>query len=129
MLFGSRSKTGLTSTNRLPSGATTHRWPHVSRSPPRLSMRACCTRFMTQEVAMDSGTHPTCGRFPPGGAAARRRVGALLTSCLLLLAATCSFVVADPAATQAPTESAQAMPSLRQDATFTHITIEQGLSD
>src|SRR6266850_8597035 len=83
---------------------------------------------MTQEVAMDTGAHMACGRFPPGGAPARRRVCALLASCLLLLAATRSSAVAAPAATQAPTESAQAMPSLRQDA-FTHITIEQGLSD
>ena len=48
---------------------------------------------------------------------------------LLLLAATRSPAVAAPAATQAPTEAAQVKPSLRQDATFTHITIEQGLSD
>jgi two-component system sensor histidine kinase ChiS len=78
---------------------------------------------------MDSERHPACGHFPPGGAAARRRVCALLASCLLLLAATRSSAVVAPAATQIPTESAQAIPSLRQDATFTHITIEQGLSD
>src|SRR5215475_3209540 len=41
----------------------------------------------------------------------------------------CSLSVAAPAAPQAPTGAAQAEPSLRQDATFTHITIEQGLSD
>src|SRR5215813_3047013 len=85
--------------------------------------------FMTQEVAMDRGAHMACGRFPPVGAAARRRVGTLLAGCLLLLAATLSPAVAALATTQAPTGSAQAKPSLRQDATFTHITIEQGLSD
>src|SRR5262245_25039731 len=69
------------------------------------------------------------GRFPPRGAAARRRMCALLAGCLLLLAATRSSAMADPAATQAPTGAAQAKPSLRQDTPFTHITIEQGLSD
>ena len=78
---------------------------------------------------MDGGANMSCGRFPQVGAAAHRRVCVLLASCLLLLAATFSPAVAAPAATQAPTGSAQAKPSLRQDATFTHITIEQGLSD
>jgi ligand-binding sensor domain-containing protein len=78
---------------------------------------------------MDTGAHLVCGHFPPGGAAARRRVCAMLAGCVLLLAATLRPAVAAPAATQAPTGSAQAKPSLRQDATFTHITIEQGLSD
>jgi ligand-binding sensor domain-containing protein/signal transduction histidine kinase len=53
----------------------------------------------------------------------------LLAGCLLLLVATLSPAVAAPAATQAPTGTAQAELSLRQDATFTHITTEQGLSD
>jgi signal transduction histidine kinase/ligand-binding sensor domain-containing protein len=48
---------------------------------------------------------------------------------LLFLAATRSSTVAASAASQTPTASARARPSLRQDATFTHITIEQGLSD
>ena len=69
------------------------------------------------------------GRFPQVGAAARWRVCALLAGCVLLLAATLSPAVAAPAATQAPAEAAQARPNLRQDATFTHITTEQGLSD
>src|SRR5262245_43679918 len=70
-----------------------------------------------------------CGCVPLGGAAARWRVCALLASCVLLLAATLRPAVAAPVAPQTPTGSAQDKPSLRQDATFTHITIEQGLSD
>src|SRR5215813_8576644 len=81
------------------------------------------------EVAMDRGAHMACEHFPPGGAAARRRVCALLAGCLLFLAATLRPALAARAATQVPSGSAQAKPSLRQDATFTHITIEQGLSD
>jgi ligand-binding sensor domain-containing protein/signal transduction histidine kinase len=78
---------------------------------------------------MDGRAYRSCGRVPPGVAAARRRVCALLASCVLVLAATLRPAVAAPAATQALTGAAQAEPSLRQDATFTHITIEQGLSD
>jgi ligand-binding sensor domain-containing protein len=71
----------------------------------------------------------SCGRFPHKvNATAYRRVGVLLAGCVLLLAATRSSAVA-PAAIQAPTGAAHAQPSLRQGATFTHITIEQGLSD
>src|SRR5262245_11596187 len=84
---------------------------------------------MTQEGAVDRGAHMACGRFPPGGAAVRQHVGVLLASYLLLLAATLRPTVAAPAAPQASPGAAQAQPSLRQDATFTHITIEQGLSD
>jgi len=69
------------------------------------------------------------GRFPQVSAAAHQRVCALLAGGLLLLAATLRPGVAAPAITQAPTGAAHAEPSLRQDATFTHITIEQGLSD
>ena len=78
---------------------------------------------------MDREAHMSYGRFQPVGAEARRRVCALLAGSVLLLAATRSPAVAAPAATQAPTGAIQAEPSLRQDATFTHITIEQGLSD
>src|SRR5215510_9281669 len=84
---------------------------------------------MTQAVAVDRGAHMVCERFPPGDVAARRRVYALLASCVLLLGVTLRPAVAAPATIQAPTGSAQDKPSLRQDATFTHITIEQGLSD
>jgi signal transduction histidine kinase/sugar lactone lactonase YvrE len=78
---------------------------------------------------MDRGANRSYGRFPPVGAAARRQVCALLAGCVLLLAATRSPAVAALAATLAPTGAAQAQPNLRQDTTFTHITIEQGLSD
>ena len=78
---------------------------------------------------MDRGANRSYGRVPPVGAAARRQVCALLAGCVLLLAATRSPAVAAPAATLAPTGAAHAQPNLRQDTTFTHITIEQGLSD
>src|SRR5262245_8961426 len=100
-----------------------------SCSPPRWSMRVCCTLFMTQEVARHREAHISYGRSQPVGAEARRRVCALLASYVLLLVATLHPAVAAPAPTQAPTGATHAELSLRQDATFTHITIEQGLSD
>jgi hypothetical protein len=75
--------------------------------------------FMTQEMAMGSGADRSCGRLQPGGGAARRRVCTLLAGCLLFLAATRSSAGAAPAAAQTLIGSAQAKPSLRQDATFT----------
>jgi hypothetical protein len=69
------------------------------------------------------------GRLLQGSATARRRLGVLLAGCVLLLAVTRSPAVAAPAAAQAPTGATQAEPHRRQDATFTHLTLEHGLSD
>ena len=80
-------------------------------------------------LLLTPAAYRSCGRFPQVGTAAHRRVCVLLASWLLLLATTFSPTMVALAATQAPTGSAQANPSLRQAATFTHITIEQGLSD
>jgi signal transduction histidine kinase/ligand-binding sensor domain-containing protein len=101
----------------------------LSRSLPRLSARSLNVLFMMQEVTMGRGANMSYGRFLQVGTAVHRRVCALLAACLLFLGTTLSLAVAAPAVTQAPTGSAHVKSSLRQDAIFTHITVEQGLSD
>src|SRR5262245_32745825 len=59
---------------------------------------------------------------------ASQYVYSLIVSCLFL-AITTSATAAVPKVTQDPVGSAQAQPSLGANATFTHITTEQGLSD